>query len=134
MIKKILAVGLLFLAPSAYADGLLINGAGATFPAPLYQKWFSDYNKLHPELKFNYQAIGSGGGVKQITEKTVDFGASDAPMSDDEMGKAAGVTHIPTVLGAVVLAYNVPGVTELKLSPATVAGIFLGKVTKWNDP
>src|SRR5579859_4318326 len=85
----------------ARAGGLLINGAGATFPYPLYSKWFSDYNKLHPDLKFNYQSIGSGGGVKQITEKTVDFGASDAPLSDAELQKAPGVLHIPTVLGAV---------------------------------
>src|SRR5262245_43340486 len=84
----------------AHADGLLVNGAGATFPFPLYSKWFAEYNKQHPDLKFNYQSIGSGGGVKQITERTVDFGASDAPMSDAELAKAPGVLHIPTVLGA----------------------------------
>src|SRR5215470_8799811 len=93
----------------AAADDLLINGAGATFPFPLYSKWFSDYNKLHPDVQINYQSIGSGGGIKQITEKTVDFGASDAPMTDEEMSKASGIQHIPTVLGAVVVVYNLPG-------------------------
>src|SRR5439155_4699757 len=91
---------------AALADSLLINGAGATFPFPLYSKWFNQYNQLHPDLKFNYQSIGSGGGVKQITEKTVDFGASDAPLSDAELQKAPGVLHIPTVLGADAVVYN----------------------------
>ena len=133
---KKLVLGLtLAVASLAFAQGdLLINGAGATFPFPLYSKWFSEYNKLHPNLKFNYQSIGSGGGIKQITEKTVDFGASDAPMSDEELAKAPGLIHIPTVLGAVVVAFNVPGVTELKLSPQTLAGMFLGTISKWNDP
>src|ERR1700761_2172205 len=90
----------------ARADSLLINGAGATFPFPLYSKWFSEYNKLHADQKFNYQSIGSGGGIKQITEKTVDFGASDAPMSDDDLKKAPGVLHVPTVRGAVAVVYN----------------------------
>jgi len=132
---KKLTLGLsLAVAGVALAQGdLLVNGAGATFPFPLYSKWFSEYNKLHPNLKFNYQSIGSGGGIKQITEKTVDFGASDAPLTDDELAKAPGLLHIPTVLGAVVVAFNVPGVSELKLSPEALAGIFLGKVTKWND-
>src|SRR5215470_2853627 len=117
----------------AAADDLLINGAGATFPYPLYSKWFSDYNKVHPDLKFNYQSIGSGGGIKQITEKTVDFGATDAPMSDEELKKAPGVIHIPTVLGAVAVVYN--GAPEgLKLTPDALADIFLGKITRWNDP
>jgi phosphate transport system substrate-binding protein len=115
-------------------DSLLINGAGATFPAPLYSKWFSDYNKLHPDLKFNYQSIGSGGGIKQITERTVDFGASDAPLTDEQLTKANGLLHIPTVMGAVVVTYNLPAVTSLRLTPDVVAGIFLGKITKWNDP
>ena len=117
----------------ARADNLLITGAGATFPFPIYSKWFSDYNKKHPELRFNYQSIGSGGGIKQVTEKTVDFGASDAPMTDAEMAKAPGVQHVPTVLGAVVVTYNAP-VAGLKLTPETLAGIFLGQITKWNDP
>jgi phosphate transport system substrate-binding protein len=117
------------------ADKILITGAGATFPFPLYSKWFSDYNKMHPSVQINYQSIGSGGGIKQITEKTVDFGASDAPMSDEEMAKAPGIQHIPTVLGAVVIVYNLPGVSEpLKFAPDTIASVFLGKTTKWNDP
>ncbi|HKP14225.1 MAG TPA: phosphate ABC transporter substrate-binding protein PstS, partial [Blastocatellia bacterium] len=108
-----------------------IQGAGATFPNPIYQKWFSEYNKSNPGVKFDYQSIGSGGGIKQITEKTVDFGGSDAPMKDEDLGKVQGqILHIPTVLGAVVLTYNVPGVPgELKLSPDAIAAIFMGKVT-----
>ncbi|GAC1337155.1 MAG: phosphate ABC transporter substrate-binding protein PstS [Myxococcales bacterium] len=134
--KKTLAVITLALAAAgaARADKMLINGAGATFPFPIYSKWFSDYNKLHPDVQINYQSIGSGGGIKQFTEKTVDFGASDAPLTDDEMKKAEGVQHIPTVMGAVVVVYNVPGLTQLKLTPATLSGLFLGKITKWNDP
>src|SRR2546427_3630979 len=130
----------LFFALSSSASGhscattVLINGAGATFPFPIYTKWFIYYNKLHPNVQINYQSIGSGGGIKQITEKTVDFGASDAPMSNEEMQKAQGIQHIPTVMGAVVPIYNVPGVQGLKLTPATLAAIFLGKITKWNDP
>ncbi len=117
----------------ARADSLLINGAGATFPFPLYSKWFSEYNKLHADQKFNYQSIGSGGGIKQITEKTVDFGASDAPMSDDDLKKAPGVVHMPTVLGAVAVVYN-GAPAGVKLSADVVADIFQGKITKWNDP
>jgi phosphate transport system substrate-binding protein len=117
----------------ARADSLLINGAGATFPFPLYSKWFAEYNKLHPDLKFNYQSIGSGGGIKQITEKTVDFGASDAPMSDAELQKAPGVLHVPTVLGAVAVVYNgLP--SGLKLTSEVLAEIYMGTITKWNDP
>lgn len=111
-----------------------LNGAGATFPYPLYSKWMSEYNRLHPEIMINYQSIGSGGGIRQISEKTVDFGASDAPMNDGEQAKAPGVIHIPTTLGAVVVAYNVPGVTDLKLTAEAVAGLFLGTIKKWNDP
>jgi phosphate transport system substrate-binding protein len=112
---------------------LLINGAGATFPFPLYSKWFAEYNKKNPDLQFNYQSIGSGGGIKQITEKTVDFGASDAPMTDAELAKAPGIVHVPMVLGAVVVVCN--GAPDgLKLSGDAVADIFLGKITKWNDP
>ena len=132
--KKLLMGAALLLGTAASAQGLLINGAGATFPAPLYQKWFSEYNKLHPDIKFNYQAIGSGGGIKQFTEGTVDFGASDAPMKDDQIAKAPGVVHIPTVLGAVVVSYNTPGIKNLRFSGETLANIFLGKITKWNDP
>ena len=111
-----------------------LQGAGATFPYPLYSKWVAVYQKEHPRVRVNYQSIGSGGGIKQILEKTVDFGASDAPMNDGEMGKAQGkILHIPTTLGAVVLAYNLAGVTGLKLTPETVAGIYLGEITRWND-
>jgi phosphate transport system substrate-binding protein len=116
----------------ARADSLLINGAGATFPFPLYSKWFSEYNKLHADEKFNYQSIGSGGGVKQITERTVDFGASDAPMSDDDLKKAPGVIHVPTVLGAVAVVYN-GAPAGVKLTAENVADIFQGKITRWND-
>src|SRR5438128_9858272 len=96
------------LAGAAFANNLLINGAGATFPFPIYSKWFSEYNKLHPDVQINYQSIGSGGGIKQIIERTVDFGASDAPMTEEELKKAPGVVHIPTVMGAVVVVYNLP--------------------------
>ncbi|HEY2748357.1 MAG TPA: phosphate ABC transporter substrate-binding protein PstS [Polyangia bacterium] len=128
-----IAAALMLVAGGARADALLVNGAGATFPFPLYSKWFSEYNKLHPNDRFNYQSIGSGGGVKQITEKTVDFGASDAPMSDAELQKAQGVVHIPTVLGAVAVVYN-GAPAGLKLTPEVLAEIFLGKITHWNDP
>jgi phosphate transport system substrate-binding protein len=134
MKKQAIALSMMLGAAVWAADSLLITGAGATFPFPLYSKWFNEYNKLHPELKFNYQSIGSGGGIKQITEGTVDFGATDAPMTEEELSKAPDVVHIPTVLGAVVVVYNLPGVTALKLSPETVSGIFLGKISNWNDP
>ena len=112
----------------------LINGAGATFPYPLYSKWFDEYAKLERTARFNYQSIGSGGGIRQITEHTVDFGAADGPMTDDQLKKAAGeIFHIPTVLGAVVAAYNLPGNPKLAFSPDVLADIFLGKITKWND-
>ena len=131
--KKTLAALALALGGVALAQSpLLITGAGATFPFPLYSKWFSDYNKKIPELRFNYQSIGSGGGIKQITERTVDFGATDAPMTEEEMAKAPGIIHIPTVLGAVVVTYN-GAMKDLKLTPETVSGIFLGTITKWND-
>src|SRR5512136_1158377 len=129
-----LAAGLL-AAGGANAE-TLINGAGATFPYPLYSKWFSEYAKIDPSVKFNYQSIGSGGGIKQITAQTVDFGASDKFLSDAELKAAPGkLIHIPTVMGAVVVTYNVPGAPKgLKLSSEDVADIFLGKITKWNDP
>ncbi len=132
--KKLLLAAALLAGTAASADNLLINGAGATFPAPLYQTWFSEYNTLHPTIQFNYQAIGSGGGIKQFSEGTVDFGASDAPMKDDQIAKAPDVVHIPTVLGAVVVSYNLPSVTTLRFSPETLANVFLGKIAKWNDP
>ena len=132
--KKLLMGAALLLGTAASAQGLLINGAGATFPAPLYQKWFNEYNKLNPNIKFNYQPIGSGGGIKQFGEGTIDFGATDAFMKDDQIAKAPDVVHIPTVLGAVVVAYNAPGLKTLRLSGETLANIFLGKITRWNDP
>lgn len=123
-----------FFGQLSFADQL-INGAGATFPYPLYSKWFSEYNKQNPKVKINYQSIGSGAGIKQLVSKTVDFGASDAPMSDEELKSAsAAVVHIPTVLGAVVVSYNLPGLTSLNLSPELLSDIFMGKVKKWNDP
>jgi phosphate transport system substrate-binding protein len=113
-----------------------LQGAGATFPNPLYQKWFSEYGKLHPNVRIDYQSIGSGGGIKQLKEQTVDFGASDAPMKDEDLKSAPGeILHIPTVLGAVVITYNLAGVTTaLSFSPEALADIFLGKIKKWNDP
>jgi phosphate transport system substrate-binding protein len=118
-------------APLAAQD---LTGAGATFPFPIYSKWFSDYATLKG-VKINYQSIGSGGGIRQLSEGTVDFGASDAPMSDAELAKAKGpILHIPTVLGAVVVTYNVPEITKtLRLDGTTLANIFLGQITKWND-
>ena len=114
---------------------MMINGAGATFPYPIYSKWFDEYAKVDPSVRFNYQSIGSGGGQKQILAQTVDFGASDGPMSDDNLAKAPGkLLHIPTVAGADVVAYNLPGNPALKLDADTIAGIFLGKINKWNDP
>ena len=112
-----------------------LQGAGATFPNPLYQKWISEFDKANPNVQIDYQSIGSGGGIKQLQAQTVDFGASDAPMTDDELkASPATVVHIPTVLGAVVVTYNLPGISSaLKFSPEVVADIFLGKITKWND-
>ncbi len=136
MFKKILAtVMLLAVATNVMAAPVLINGAGATFPYPIYSKWFDVYSKINPEVRFNYQSIGSGGGIKQITAKTVDFGASDGPMTQEQLAEAPGrIYHIPTVMGAVVVTYNVAGVEKgLKLTPDVIADIFLGKITDWND-
>ena len=112
-----------------------INGAGATFPYPIYSRWFSEYNKLHPEVKINYQSIGSGGGIRQVSEGTVDFGATDGPMSDQQIAESKVKTmHIPTVLGAVVPVYNLPGINkDLNFSSDVIADIYLGKIAKWND-
>ena len=113
---------------------MLINGAGATFPYPIYSKWFDQYTKVDPSVRFNYQSIGSGGGQKQILAQTVDFGASDGPMSDENLAKAPGkILHIPTVAGAVVITYNLPGNPNLKLDGPTIADIFEGKITSWSD-
>ena len=118
------------------SNEIRLQGAGATFPNPLYQKWLSEYGKTHANIKIDYQSIGSGGGIKQIQARTVDFGASDAPMSEAELkASPAELIHIPTVLGAVVLTYNLAGVSKpLRFSPDVIADIFLGKITKWNDP
>jgi phosphate transport system substrate-binding protein len=137
MLKKIsiFALACLMATAGLASAETLINGAGATFPYPLYSKWFSEYAKIDPSVKFNYQSIGSGGGIKQITAQTVDFGASDKFLSDEELKAAPGkLLHIPTVMGAVVVTYNLPGVPKgLKLNSEDVANIFLGKIIKWND-
>lgn len=134
---SVLAV-LLALATVAVAQGgqILLNAAGATFPYPIYSKWFDEYHKLHSNVQINYQSIGSGGGIRQLQDKTVDFGASDGPMSDDQLKQATvPILHFPTVLGADVPSYNLPGVSaELNFTPEALGGIFLGKITKWNDP
>jgi phosphate transport system substrate-binding protein len=134
--RKLLGFALLAIFAAAPAGAQNINAAGATFPYPIYSKWFDEYHKLHPNIQINYQSIGSGGGIRQLLDKTVDFGASDGPMTDEQLQQAGfKVLHFPTVLGADVPSYNIPGVTaELKFTPEALAGIFLGKVTKWNDP
>src|SRR3989442_5421101 len=133
--SKLLGLSLLFgLSSSAFAQ-MTINGAGATFPYPIYSKWFDEYAKVDPSVRFNYQSIGSGGGQKQISAQTVDFGASDGPMSDENLAKApAKIFHIPTVAGADVVAYNLPGSPALKFDADAITGIFLGQIKKWNDP
>jgi phosphate transport system substrate-binding protein len=127
--------GTALLASSAAAQTVRINGAGATFPYPIYSKWFAEYNKLHPNVQINYQSIGSGGGIRQIANQTVFFGATDGPMTNEQMQAAPGrILHVPTVLGGVVPVYNIPGFSgELKFTGQVLADIFLGKVTKWND-
>lgn len=132
--KKFLMFFLLSLSLTAVA-AQKINGAGATFPYPIYSKWFSEYQKTHTDVEFNYQSIGSGGGIKQVLAQTVDFGATDAPMTDEELKSAkTPIRHIPTVLGAVTVAYNVKGIESgLHLDGETLANIFQGKITKWND-
>jgi phosphate transport system substrate-binding protein len=133
--KKLLAAALVCSLVSLASAQMLINGAGATFPQPIYTKWFDQYSKVDPSVRFNYQGIGSGGGQKQILAETVDFGASDGPMSDENLAKAPRTLwHIPTVAGAVVISYNLPGNPKLKLDGPTLASIYLGKITKWNDP
>jgi phosphate transport system substrate-binding protein len=128
------AVFLLATAASTNAQ-TFINGAGATFPYPIYSKWFDEYHKLHPEVQINYQSIGSGGGIRQVSELTVDFGATDGPMTDDQLKNAkVKLLHFPTVLGAVVPTYNIPGLTgDLRFTPDVLAGIFLGDIKRWDD-
>jgi len=122
------------LGANALAQKQQINGAGATFPYPIYSKWFSEYNKLHPEVEINYQSIGSGGGIRQITNQTVFFGATDGPMTPEQITAAPGkILHFPTVLGAVVPIFNIPNVAQLKFTGPLLADIFLGKITRWND-
>ena len=136
---KILAAlgcSIALVAGTAAQQMMQINGAGATFPYPIYSKWFAEYNKLHPEIQINYQSIGSGGGIRQVTNQTVFFGATDGPMTPDQLLAAPGrILHFPTVLGADVPVYNIPGIAaELKFSGPVLADIFLGKIIKWNDP
>jgi phosphate transport system substrate-binding protein len=142
-IAGLLVAAVLVLAGAGmvWADNpLSINGAGASFPYPMYSKWFDEYHKKTPNVQINYQSIGSGGGIKQITEGTVDFGASDGPMNDDQLKAfkdkhGFGILHFPTVLGADIPTYNIPGVSaELNFTPDALAGIFMGRITKWNDP
>lgn len=141
--KRIVGILLVVLGGAAgvlWADALSINGAGATFPNPIYTKWFDEYHKKNPNIQINYQSIGSGGGIKQVTEGTVDFGASDGPMNDEQLKAyqdkhGSPILHFPTVLGAVVPTYNIPGVNAtLNFTGEALAAIYLGKVTKWNDP
>jgi len=134
-VKKTLAVIALFVLALGAAQAQKITGAGATFPQPIYSKWFSEYSAAHPGVEINYQPIGSGGGIQQVTNGIVDFGASDMPMKDDQLAAAKiKVEHIPTVLGAVVPAFNVPGVTDLRLSGEVLADIYLSKIVNWSDP
>ena len=138
-IVKVLTVLAVLLAAATFAiaEGqVLLNAAGATFPYPMYSKWFDVYHQAHPTVQINYQSIGSGGGIRQLIDKTVDFGASDGPMNDDQLKQASvPILHFPTVLGADVPSYNLAGVSaELNFTPEAIAGIFLGKITKWNDP
>ena len=137
----LLVVAALALGAMVWAqDTLLINGAGATFPYPIYSKWFDVYHQKNAKLQFNYQSVGSGAGIKQVTEGTVDFGATDGPMNEEQSKafqdkRGSGILHFPTVLGGVVPTYNVPGVSAaLNFTPEALAGIYLGKITKWNDP
>ncbi len=129
------AIALAAAAGPAAADPIVINGAGSTFAYPIYTKWADEYHKSHADVQINYQGIGSGGGIRQVSEKTVDFGATDGPMTDEQLSKAQGkIVHIPTVLGAVVPIINVEGVKTLKFTGPLLADIYLGKVAKWNDP
>ncbi len=136
MFRQLLtAVLLVSLAATIASAATNLNGAGATFPYPIYSKWFSEYHKANPDVQINYQSIGSGGGIRQLLAGTVDFGASDGPMTDEQLKQAkVPVLHLPTVMGSVVPAYNLAGLSgEIKFTPEALAGIYLGKITKWND-
>src|SRR5436853_1718544 len=134
-LPRILGLTLALVLSASASAQMMINGAGATFPYPIYSKWFDAYTKVDPSVRFNYQSIGSGGGQKQILAQTVDFGASDGPMSDDNLAKAPGkLLHIPTVAGADVITYSLDGNPTLKLDPDIIADIFWGKTKRWNDP
>jgi phosphate transport system substrate-binding protein len=139
MIRRLTLISLCALAAMPLAGQTKLNGAGATFPYPIYSKWFSEYHNLHSDIEMNYQSIGSGGGIRQVTEGTVDFGASDMPMTDGQLKESQDkrktrILNLPTVLGADVPAYNIPGVSgDVKFTPEILAGIFLGRITKWND-
>jgi len=135
--KLLAAILITTMAQIGFASPITLNGAGATFPYPLYSKWFSEYRKKAPDVQVNYNSIGSGGGIRQFADQTVDFGASDAPMTDEQIEKVSGkVVHIPTTLGAVVISYNLgdESSVDLKLTPNLIAEIYLGKIKKWNDP
>ena len=136
MMRKIALIFSLVVATIPAVSQTKLTGAGATFPNPIYQKWFSEYSKVHSDVQINYQSIGSGGGIRQVSEGIVDFGATDGPMSDEQLSSAkTKILHFPTVLGSVVPAYNIPGVTgEVKFTQEMLAGIFLGKISNWNDP
>jgi len=137
ILLTLLAGAILVLQPVARGDEVSLIGAGATFPKPLYEKWASEYSKKHPDVRINYQGGGSGAGIKQVSDKTVDFGATDGPMTDKQLEKAPGILHIPMILGAVVPVYNVPGIAAdkpLVFSGPVLADLFMGKITKWNDP
>ncbi|HYH00869.1 MAG TPA: phosphate ABC transporter substrate-binding protein PstS [Terriglobales bacterium] len=135
MIRRTLALALALLVLAGFSAAQTnLNGAGATFPYPIYSKWFNDFRKVRSDVQINYQSIGSGGGIRQVIAGTVDFGATDGPMTDEQISQFKGkILHIPTVLGAVVPAYNLPGLQNLKFTPEALAGIYLGKITKWND-
>lgn len=140
MMRKIVLLFVCALFALPVLGQTTLNGAGATFPNPIYSAWFGEYRKAHGDVQINYQPIGSGGGIRQVTEGTVDFGASDVPMTDDQLKEAltkqkTKILNIPTVLGAVVPAYNIPGVSgDVKFTPEILSGIYIGKITNWNDP
>src|SRR5271170_4032637 len=134
--KKLRFLGtLLAISAGSLALAQNITGAGATFPYPIYSKWFTEYSAAHSGVKINYQSVGSGAGIRQVTAGTVDFGAADVPMTDDQLSSSkVKIVHIPTVLGAVVPIFNVKGVQDLRISPEVLADIYLGKLISWNDP